>query len=154
MGPFRRMTTRGHEYLGKISHRFLAKKPPAPDGLYCADMAGHGPCGELRADAPRLGWHPATAISEAIALASMPLSLILVLIPALALRFRSQWGGLAAVAGWSVLISYIAFWSDQSARFAAAQQGCVASPALFIALVAAICLAIVIYTAPAKGRPS
>jgi hypothetical protein len=148
------MTRAGHEILARFRTGFLQRnrlRLMALVALTWPGMAHADSCAQMRP-----GWDgtPATAISEAIALASMPLSLILVLISALALRFRSQWGGLAAVAGWSVLISYIVFWSDQSARFAAAQQGCVASPALFIALVAAICLAIVIYTAPAKGRPS
>ncbi|MCT4557859.1 MAG: hypothetical protein N4A61_07345 [Pelagimonas sp.] len=98
---------------------------------------------------------PATLVDEALHLASLPPSLILMVGTALAVRLRSQWGGLAVVSGWSILISVLVFGNRGDATGIhqhALSEGCIASPALFIGVVTAICIATVIYTAPAKGR--
>ncbi|MBN7784888.1 hypothetical protein JYP51_08160 [Ponticoccus gilvus] len=74
--------------------------------------------------------------------------------PASALRFRSSWGGLAAVCGWSALVFVIVFGDAQDPTGItplARAEGCIGSPALFIALVAAICVGTVVYTAPGRG---
>ena len=100
---------------------------------------------------------PATMWDEALHLAATPLSLLLLLGTALAIRFRSQWGGLAAVVGWSFLVYFVAFGDPNDPTGitqAAMQEGCIGSPALFIAVVAAICVATVIYTAPEKEPSS
>lgn len=96
---------------------------------------------------------PATAITEALHLAASLPSVVLILGTALALRFRSQWGGLAAVAGWSFLVSIHVFpVRSDPVRQMALTEGCIGSPSLFIAVVAAICMATVLYTAPTVRR--
>ncbi|WP_089279415.1 hypothetical protein [Antarctobacter heliothermus] len=103
----------------------------------------------------RPGWDgtPATAISEALFLASSLPAVLLIVATALALRFRSKWGGLAVVSGWSILITLRVFGTDPTGtRQKATIEGCIGSPTLFIALVAAICIATILYTAPTERR--
>lgn len=103
----------------------------------------------------RPGWDgtPANAISEALFLASSLPAIVLIVATALALRFRSKWGGLAVVSGWSILISLRVFGTDPTGtRQKATIEGCIGSPTLFIALVAAICIATILYTAPTERR--
>ena len=99
---------------------------------------------------------PATALDEFYHLAMSPASLLLLALTILAVRFRSQWGGLIVVVLWSLLVSMLAFgWGPQShveALQAARLEGCAGSPALFIGLVAAICLAMILYTTPPQRR--
>lgn len=99
-------------------------------------------------EAARPGWTPgteATMLTEALHhLMSVP-AIVLIVATMLALRWRSQWGGLAVVAGWSLWTGIIAF---GGAPEAAVAEGCVGSPALFIGLAAAICIATIAYTAP------
>ena len=102
-------------------------------------------------DKMRPGWDPgtqATAWSELIHLASSPAALVLFALTALVLRFRSQWGGLAIVVLWTLLISLPMFLDDGGISAAGMAEGCIGSPTLFIALVAAICVATILYTAP------
>lgn len=97
---------------------------------------------------------PAGALNEALHFATIPVSLVLLLATAIALRFRSSWGGLAAVCGWSALVFVIVFGDAQDPTGIvpmARAEGCIGSPALFIALVAAICVGTVVYTAPGRG---
>lgn len=110
-------------------------------------------------DKERPGWDgtPATALTEALWLAGSLPAVVLLVATALAVRFRSAWGGLAAVSGWSILIGVIVF-APESGPMGIAQaaraEGCAGSPALFIACVAAICVATILYTAPASdGAP-
>jgi hypothetical protein len=116
-----------------------------------------GPALAAACDALRPRWDPAggpaTAFDEALHLAASPVALVLLLGTALAVRLRNQWAGLAAVCGWSILISLRVFapGGDETAQMAAT-EGCIASPALFIAVVAAICVATILYTAPSQGR--
>lgn len=105
----------------------------------------------------RPGWDgaPASVLDEAINLAATLPSLVLILATALALRFRSAKGGLAVVVLWTAWVSVIAFVGNATpVRQAAIQEGCIASPALFIGLVAAICVATILYTAPSERRSS
>ena len=96
---------------------------------------------------------PATLWDEFIGLAGTPVSLALILASALAFRFRSQWGGLAVVVGWTIWVSMITFFSgDTEIHSAAIAEGCIGSPALFIGAVAAICVAMIIYTTPRQDR--
>ncbi len=103
-----------------------------------------GVCEDLRP-----GWDgaPVSAWQEAIILFLSPLSIALLIATLVALRFRSSWGVLAVCAGWSLLVSVIAFFDPTGGQGAA--EGCVGSPVVFIAAVGAICVAAVLYT----GRP-
>jgi hypothetical protein len=106
-------------------------------------------CAQLRPD-----WASGTRISalaEAILLFATLPSLALLLVTATALRFRSQWGGLAVVVLWAMWSSAPAFLNGDVLR-AARSEGCVGSPALFIAAVAAICVGTVLYTLPRATR--
>lgn len=96
---------------------------------------------------------PATALDEAMHLFANPLSLLLLLGTALAIRFRSQWGGLAVVVGWVGLMSLVSFVevSPDITRLAI-NEGCIGSPILFMAAVAAICVGTILYTAPLPKR--
>ncbi len=94
-----------------------------------------------------------TALAEAVFLAGTVPVLILFLATAAALRFRSQWGGLAVVVLWTGLITVLSMVDPSGLQAAARAQGCVGSPALFIGIVAAICVATILYTAPLKQRP-
>ena len=92
-------------------------------------------CAQVRPD-----WtgSEATAVTEAIALFGTPPSLFLVVATALAVRFRSQWGGLAVVVAWAIWTSAVALnGNDQLAQ--ATIEGCVGSPALFLIGVALMC---------------
>lgn len=92
-----------------------------------------------------------SAIQEALYLAGTVPALVLILLSALALRFRSQWGGLTVIVLWTVYITFV-IRSDPDGMDLARAEGCVGSPALFITLVAAICVATVVYTLPRPKR--
>lgn len=98
---------------------------------------------------------PATVFDEALHLGASPLSLVLLAATALAVRFRSSWGGLAVVCGWSGLVALVTFVNSDDpsgVRQLAIEEGCIGSPALFIAAVAAISVATIIYTSPRPAR--
>lgn len=99
---------------------------------------------------------PATALDEFVHLALSPASIILLLLTAIVVRFRNQWGGLAVLVLWSLLVSVLAFgWGPQSRADvlqSARLEGCIGSPVLFIGLVAVICLAMILYTTPQQRR--
>lgn len=104
-------------------------------------------------------WDPATgratALDEALHFAASPLTLILLVATALAIRFKSSWAGLAVVCGWSGFVGLITFGNNSDPtgiHQIALQEGCIGSPALFIALVAAISVATIIYTSPRPAR--
>ena len=102
----------------------------------------------------RPGWDgaPVSAVQEAVFLASSPAALVLLLGTAIALRFKSQWGSLAMVLGWTAFVTFLTMLAPAS-RKAAMAEGCVGSPALFIGVIAAICVGMIFYTAPPlKGR--
>ena len=107
-------------------------------------------CAEMRP-----GWDgtPVSAFQELVFLMQSPLVLVLILLTAVAVRFRSEWGGLSCVVGWSIATYLVTDWSGSSAtQTAAAQEGCVGSPVLFITFAAALCIGVVLYTAPLGKR--
>jgi len=91
---------------------------------------------------------PVTALGEALQLASSPITLILIIATLLVLRLRSQWGGVAVVVLWTGLTSMLTMIDPTGARAPGMAEGCIGSPTLFIAVVAAICVATILYTAP------
>ncbi len=102
----------------------------------------------------RPGWDgaPVSAVQEAVFLASSPAALVLFLGTVAAIRFKSHWGSLAVVLGWTAFATFLTMLAPAS-RSAATVEGCVGSPALFIGIIAAICVGMIIYTAPPiKGR--
>ena len=104
-------------------------------------------CAKVRPD-----WDgaPVPAWEEAILLFGSPAALALLLASALVLRFRSAWGALAVFAGWSLLVSAFTIYDPTGGqRIAAAAEGCIGSPALFVAIVMAIGVGLLLYT----GRP-
>ena len=105
-------------------------------------------------DKERPGWDgtPATALSEAITLFASPLSLVLLIATAFVIRFRHQWGALITMLLWTLWVSLIAFGGDQTIRAQAIKEGCFGPPVLFIAAVAAICIAMILYTNPRPKR--
>lgn len=125
MGPFRR---------GLI----LALLPGAAWAQGCAEQ--------------RPGWDgaPVGVVQETVFLASSPAALVLFLGTVLALRFKSQWGALAVVLGWTAFATFLTMLASRKIAMA---EGCVGSPALFIGIIAAICVGMIFYTAPPiKGR--
>ena len=106
-------------------------------------------------DKVRPNWKPGETVGqwgETILLFSTVPSLALLIATAAALRFRSQWGGLAIVVGWSAWVSVLVFFADDTIRQSAMAEGCMSSPSLFIGTVAAICIATILYTLPRETR--
>ena len=97
---------------------------------------------------------PVSALDEALFLAATPAALVLLLASLLALRFRHQWGALIVVVLWTLFISLIAMGDPTGLRAEEIAEGCIGSPALFIGLVAAICVAMILYTTPRQSRES
>ncbi|MFN3208950.1 MAG: hypothetical protein ACE369_08115 [Roseovarius sp.] len=105
-------------------------------------------CAQVRPD-----WDgtPVPAWEEAILLFGSPASLALLFASALVLRFRSAWGALAVFVGWSFLVSaFTLFDPTGGQRIAAAAEGCIGSPALFVAVVMSLGVGLLLYT----GKPS
>ena len=109
-----------------------------------------GVCESVR---PNWDGTPTTPLSEALFLSGTVPVLILIVATMAALRYRSQWGGLAVVVLWTMLITILSMVDPAGLQAAARAEGCTGSPALFIAAVAAICVATIIYTTPRKRRP-
>ncbi len=107
-------------------------------------------------DKVRPNWEPGTpvtAFGEMVALMGTPPSLILLLATAFVLRFRHKWGGLIVVVLWTAWISVVSLLGGRDEmRVAASAEGCIGSPTLFIAVVAAICIATILYTSPRSTR--
>ena len=96
---------------------------------------------------------PVSAWGEFVFLLQSPIVLILILLTAVVIRFRSEWGGVAIVVGWSIVTYLVTGWlSGSTTQTAAANEGCVGSPALFIAVAAILCIGVVLYTAPLPRR--
>ena len=132
--------------MGPLRRRLIAGGTLAVAGV----PAWADTCAEMRP-----GWDgtPVTAFQELIFLAQSPIVLVLILLTAVAVRFRSEWGGLACVVGWSIATYLVTDWSGSSAtQTAAAQEGSVGSPVLFITFAAALCIGVVLYTAPLGKR--
>lgn len=96
---------------------------------------------------------PATAWDELIGLMATPPSLALLLMSAVAVRFRHQWGTLLVVVAWSAWVSVVALSAPDDIRQAAIAEGCIGSPVLFIIVVAAICGGMILYTSRRTERP-
>lgn len=106
-------------------------------------------CDKLRPD-----WdgQTVTALSEALSLtASLP-SLILLAGTVAALRFRNQTLALVVVVLWTILVSILGLRAPGGVQAQAIIEGCVGTPALFIAAVVAICVGTIIYTGPFRRR--
>lgn len=104
-------------------------------------------CAKVRPD-----WDggPVPAWEEAILLFGSPAALVLLFASALVLRFRSAWGALAVFVGWSLLVSAFTLYDPTGGqRIAAAAEGCIGSPVLFVAIVMAIGVGLLLYT----GKP-
>ena len=57
------------------------------------------------------------------------------------------------VLGWTALVSFVSvFRPDAELHAAAVHEGCAGSAALFIGTVTAICIAMILYTAPRPSR--
>lgn len=94
-----------------------------------------------------------TALSEFLWLLQTPIVLLLIIGTALAVRFRHEWGGLIVVVGWSLATFLITGWGSQDGATAAAMiEGCVGPSWLFIGMACALCIGVVVYTAPLKKR--
>ena len=126
-------------------------------GLSAAALAAVAPQMALAGvcETVRPGWTPgtpATAWTELAALMGTPVSLALLLLSALAMRLRAARGALVLTLLWTAWISAIAFGGiDGALRAEAAREGCIGSPALFIAAVAALCGAMVFWTTRRPG---
>ena len=107
-------------------------------------------------DKVRPFWTPgtdATAWTELVALMAAPPSLVLLLLSAIAIRFRHEWGALGVVVLWTAWVSLVAFYgTDGEVQTMATEEGCIGPPTLFIAAVAAICVGMILYVAPPFGR--
>ncbi|MEM6577312.1 MAG: hypothetical protein AAF678_02375 [Pseudomonadota bacterium] len=89
---------------------------------------------------------PVTATQETIALFGTPISLVLLLATAFAIRFRSAWGALTVFVGWSFAVAAVTFLDPTGGmRAAAASEGCVGSPSLYIAIVFALNAGMMLY---------
>lgn len=93
-----------------------------------------------------------SAWQEMIWLFASPAALILLIGTAFALRYKSQWGGLAVMVLWGMLGSYLSFPDYNPLRAQGQLDGCFGSPTLFLAVVTAICVATILYTAPFSWR--
>ena len=101
----------------------------------------------------RPGWDgdAVTGFDELLYLLQTPIVLILIVGTALAIRFRSEWGGLAVVVGWSLSTFLATGWgANGDLRALAMNEGCVGNSTLFIIAVALVCVGVVLYTAPLK----
>lgn len=108
-------------------------------------------CSDAR---PNWDGGPVSAWQEMIWLLSSPAALVMLIITAFVIRFRSQWGGLACFVGWAMLGSYLSFPDINDFRKQGLIEGCMGSPTLFLGLVTAICVGMILYTAPPLGRDS
>jgi len=106
-------------------------------------------CAEARPD-----WNgvPVSALGEAVTLLLSPMGLFLLVSTAFALRFRSQWGGVAVTVGWTAFATLLTMADPTGGvREAAMAEGCIGAPTLFIAIAAAISVGTIFYTAPRRA---
>ena len=94
------------------------------------------------------GWTgaPVTQWQELLLQLASPFALVLLVVTALAVRLRSANLVLGVVLGWTVFVSLTAMYDPSGEMAASVAAGCRARPTLFIAMVAAICIATVLYT--------
>ena len=126
--------------MGPIRRGLILALLPAP--------AWASVCDDVR---PNWDGNPVSAWSEAIHLLGSPVSLVLILAAVLVVRYRSQWGALAVCVACSLFVSALTFFDPTGGlRTAAADEGCVGSPVVFIAGVGALCVAMILFI----GTPS
>lgn len=109
-----------------------------------------GVCETLNPD-----WVAGSSVSllqQTISMLAMPVSLLLLIASAVMFRLRAQWGALAVIIGWASWITALTTQTAIAARRAAQLEGCAASPALFFAIAVAVCIGLVLYTSPIRGR--
>ncbi|SIT84684.1 hypothetical protein SAMN05421665_1903 [Yoonia rosea] len=127
---------------------------PVRRGLICAAaLAAPLPAWAEVCTQQRPGWDgvPVTALGELLFLLQTPIVLILIIATALAVRFRSEWGGLVVVVGWSLSTFLATGWgSTGDTRALAMSEGCIGNSTLFILFAALVCIGVVLYTAPLK----
>jgi len=104
-------------------------------------------------DKERPNWDgtQASAFTEALALFSTPLGLILILSTAVAFTLRNAWLGLGTVVGWTGLVTIAVSKDPTGIQESAIAEGCTGPPTLFIAAAIAICIATILYTAPRRA---
>lgn len=124
---------------------------PLRRGLILATLPGAAMADACAVQRPDWDGMPVSGVDEAIQLASSPLTLILIAATFLAIRFRSQWGGVAIVVLWTILVSMLTMVDPTGTRAPGMAEGCIGSPTLFITAVAAICVATILYTAPRQS---
>lgn len=107
-------------------------------------------CATLR---PSWDGMPVSAVHEAVNLLATPPALVLLLLTALAARFRHQWGALVVVLLWTGYATVLTMVDPGGTRAAAMAQGCIGAPTLFIAAVAAISVTLILYTVPRPKGP-
>lgn len=125
---------------------------PLRGGLILSLIAG--PALAEVCDKARPGWDgmPVTALDEALFLFATPISLFLVAALATAVVFRHAIGAALVTLLWGFYITSLILPDQTGISAAAITEGCAASPALYIALSGALCLAAVIYTARREKR--
>ena len=130
--------------MGPIRRRLTAA---AAALLASANMAFAQACETLR---PNWDGVPLSAFDEAIVLfASIP-AMALLVASAIVVRTRNQWAALGIVVLWVILASIVSF-GDTDIQQEAMIEGCMGSTTLYLAIVGAICIALVAYTAPRKA---
>lgn len=120
---------------------------PLRGGLIAALLPAPALAGEA-CDAFRPGWDgaPVGPWQEAVWLFGAPAALVLLVATMLVLRLRSAWGAVAICVAWSVLVSLQTnFAPADGLRRAAAAEGCVGSPTVFIIAVVVLCGATVLH---------
>ncbi|PVA10427.1 hypothetical protein DC366_09370 [Pelagivirga sediminicola] len=124
--------------MGPLRRGLIAATAALPPGAALA-----GTC-----DTVRPGWDgvPVTIWGEAAALFSTPAALFLLAASATATLLRSAWGALVVCVLWSGLTMVITAADPGGLRALARSEGCAASPAIFIAAVALLCGAMILYT--------
>ena len=106
-------------------------------------------CDKIR---PDWSGEPVSAVTEAIQLFATAPGLALIAASAFAIRFRSQWGGLAVVLLWTIYASVMTISNGVNLRAEALAEGCAGPSTLFVALISAICIGMILYTAPMPRR--
>ena len=120
-------------------------------GLNTTPVTAGAVCGDVR---PAWDGAPVGMLGEALALTMSPATIALLIATAFVIRLRSQWGAVAVVVLWTVLVTMVTMVDLSGVRVLAQAEGCIGQPTLFIGLVAAICVGTILYTAPATGRDS
>ncbi|MCF6444304.1 hypothetical protein [Nereida sp. MMG025] len=127
-------------------------------GLIIAALAIPTPVWAEVCDKERPDWNgtPVTAWGEFLYLLTTPLTMLLLCATALAFRLARKWLTVAVAVGWTAYTCLLAFnvpTDATSISAAALREGCVGSPALFIAFACALTLALVFYVSRGADAP-